>query len=213
MKNIMSGVDQYLLNGCMRCELGGTPLCKVNRWSEELLLLRQILLESELTEDIKWGVPCYTLNKKNVIIINAFKEYVCVSFFKGALLTDKQELLHKHGEHSQSVRILKFNNHKEIIKNTKIIKAYVSEAIALERSGKKVILKKSPEPFPDELTQILEKDKLLKKAFLSLTPGRIRGYIIYFTLAKQSQTRVSRIENCREKIMSGKGLNDDYKRK
>jgi uncharacterized protein YdeI (YjbR/CyaY-like superfamily) len=166
-----------------------------------------------LIEEIKWGVACYTLNDKNVIMISAFKDYACISFFKGTLLEDKKKILDQHGERSQTLRIIKFTDHKEIIKQTKTIKSYVSEAIKNEQLGKKITIKKEAEPFPEELTQFLEKDKALKKAFLSLTPGRIRGYVIYFSSAKQSQTRISRIENCRDKIMLGQGLNDDYKRK
>ena len=187
-------------------------MCKVNKWMTELSLLRQILLETELIEEIKWGVACYTLNDKNVIIISAFKDYACISFFKGTLLEDKKKILDQHGERSQTLRIIKFTDHKEIIKQTKTIKSYVSEAIKNEQLGKKVTIKKENEPFPEELTQFLEKDKALKKSFLSLTPGRIRGYVIYFSSAKQSQTRLSRIENCRDKIMLGQGLNDDYKK-
>ena len=186
-------------------------MCKINKWKTELSLLRQILQETELIEEIKWGVACYTLNDKNVIMISAFKDYACISFFKGTLLQDKMNLLDQHGERSQSLRIIKFTDHKEITKQAKTIQSYVTEAINIEKSGKKITIKREPEPFPEELTQLLEKDKALKKAFLSLTPGRIRGYIIYFSSAKQSQTRINRIEKCREKIMMGKGLNDDYK--
>jgi uncharacterized protein YdeI (YjbR/CyaY-like superfamily) len=212
VKNTNSGADFYFLNGCMRCKYGATPMCKVNKWMTELSLLRQILLETELIEEIKWGVACYTLNDKNVIMISAFKDYACISFFKGTLLEDKKKILDQHGERSQTLRIIKFTDHKEIIKQTKTIKSYVSEAIKNEQLGKKVTIKKENEPFPEELTQFLEKDKALKKSFLSLTPGRIRGYVIYFSSAKQSQTRLSRIENCRDKIMLGQGLNDDYKK-
>lgn len=212
VKNTNSGADFYFLNGCMRCKYRATPMCKVNKWMTELSLLRQILLETELIEEIKWGVACYTLNDKNVIMISAFKDYACISFFKGTLLEDKKKILDQHGERSQTLRIIKFTDHKEIIKQTKTIKSYVSEAIKNEQLGKKVTIKKENKPFPEELTQFLEKDKALKKSFLSLTPGRIRGYVIYFSSAKQSQTRLSRIENCRDKIMLGQGLNDDYKK-
>ena len=207
-----TGADFYFLNGCMRCKYGATPLCKVNKWKTELSLLRQILLETNLIEEIKWGVACYTLNNKNLIMISAFKDYACISFFNGSLLLDKMKLLDKHGERSQSLRIIKFTDHKEITKQSKIINAYISEAINNELSGKKVIIKKEAEPFPEELTQMLENDKALKKAFLSLTPGRIRGYVIYFSSAKQPATRITRIEKCTEKILKGEGFNDDYKK-
>jgi uncharacterized protein YdeI (YjbR/CyaY-like superfamily) len=197
----------------MRCKYGATSMCKVNKWMTELSLLRQILLETELIEEIKWGVACYTLNDKNVIMISAFKDYACISFFKGTLLEDKMKILDQHGERSQTLRIIKFTDHKEITKQTKAIKSYVSEAIKNEQLGKKVTIKKKAEPFPEELTQMLEKDAALKKAFLSLTPGRIRGYVIYFSSSIQSQTRIGRIEKCKQKIMKGEGLNDDYKNK
>lgn len=207
-----TGADFYFLNGCMRCKLGGTPQCKVNKWSKELHLLRQIMLDSGLNEEVKWSVPCYTLNNKNLIMINAFKEYACLSFYNGALLSDKKKILTKHGEHSQSVRTIRFTHFKEIVKQTKIIKSYIKEAIETEKSGKKIQLKKNPEPIPEELKTFFEKDKKLESAFGALTPGRQRGYIIYFSGAKQSKTRFERIKKCREKILNGEGLNDHYKK-
>lgn len=203
-------VDKYLIDGCMRCEFGATPKCKVNNWRVELETLRQIVLQCELTEELKWGVPCYTFNNKNIIMIAAFKAYASLSFFKGALLTDNENILLKPGENSQAARIIKYTNPEQIIAQTEIIKSYINQAIALEKLEQKVEFKKNFEPIPLELTDIFNKDSELKNAFYALTQGRQRGYIIYFSQPKQSQTRVSRIEKCRDKILNGEGLNDKY---
>jgi uncharacterized protein YdeI (YjbR/CyaY-like superfamily) len=203
-------VDKYLVDGCMRCKLGATPACKVTKWVPELETLRLLVLDSGLTEEIKWGVPCYTLNGKNVIMISAFKEYACISFLKGALLQDKHQLLVKQGEHGQAWRIVKYTDAKVVLKQAKVLKLYIAEAIAIEQMGKKVVLEKKPEPIPDELLQVFEEDAPLKNAFNSLTPGSQRGYILYFSQPKQAQTRLSRIEKCRDKILMGEGLNDKY---
>jgi uncharacterized protein YdeI (YjbR/CyaY-like superfamily) len=201
-------VDKYLIDGCMRCKYGGTPQCKVNRWRRELEILRQIALESGLREEIKWGVPCYTLEGKNIAVVSAFKEYASLSFFKGVLLTDPHAILDQHGESSQSARLIKFTNPEEIIKQREWLKNYMQEAIEIEKSGKKVVFKKKPEPEPEELLQVFKDSPQLKTAFYKLTPGRQRGYIIYFSQPKQPQTRFSRIEKSRQKIMDGKGLYD-----
>jgi uncharacterized protein YdeI (YjbR/CyaY-like superfamily) len=203
-------VDKYLVDGCMRCKLGATPACKVTKWVPELETLRLLVLDSGLTEEIKWGVPCYTLNGKNVIMISAFKEYACISFLKGALLPDKHKILVKQGEHGQAWRIVKYTQQKDILKQATILKNYIAEAIAIEKSGKKVEVKRNPEPIPEELLEVFKQDTELKKAFYSLTPGRQRGYIIFFSQPKQAQTRFGRIEKCRDKILQGEGLNDKY---
>ena len=201
-------VNKYLVDGCMRCKFGGTPNCKVNHWSKELEALRKIVIKSVLDEELKWGMPCYTLNNKNILMISAFKEYACISFFKGVLLKDKEKLLTAHGESSQSVRMIKFTNSKQIIQQSSIIKAYIEEAIEIENSGKKVEFKKNPEPIPEELIVEFNKDLKFKKAFHELTPGRQRGYIIYFSQPKNTQSKLNRIEKCRENILKGIGLND-----
>jgi len=201
-------VNKYLVDGCMRCKFGGSPNCKVNHWSKELEALRKIVIKSVLDEELKWGMPCYTLNNKNILMISAFKEYACISFFKGVLLKDKEKLLTAHGESSQSVRMIKFTNSKQIIQQSSIIKAYIEEAIEIENSGKKVEFKKNPEPIPEELIVELNKDLKFKKAFHELTPGRQRGYIIYFSQPKNTQSKLNRIEKCRENILKGIGLND-----
>lgn len=201
-------VNKYLVDGCMRCKFGGSPNCKVNHWSKELEALRKIVIKSVLDEELKWGMPCYTLNNKNILMISAFKEYACISFFKGVLLKDKEKLLTAHGESSQSVRMIKFTNSKQIIQQSSIIKAYIEEAIEIENSGKKVEFKKNPEPIPEELIVEFNKDLKFKKAFHELTPGRQRGYIIYFSQPKNTQSKLNRIEKCRENILKGIGLND-----
>jgi uncharacterized protein YdeI (YjbR/CyaY-like superfamily) len=201
-------VDKYLVDGCMRCKLGGTPSCKVNNWAKELEELRKIVLKSSLGEELKWGMPCYTLNNKNILMISAFKEYACISFFKGVLLIDKEKILTAHGESSQSVRMIKFTNSKQIKQQSSIIRAYIEESIEIENSGKKVEFKKNPEPIPEELMVEFNKDLKFKKAFHELTPGRQRGYIIYFSQPKSTQSKLNRIEKCRENILKGIGLND-----
>ena len=193
----------------MRCKYGGTPQCKVVNWVEELKLLRQIVLETGLTEEIKWGVPVYTHNGKNVVTINALKESANIGFFKGILLTDNHKILQQQGN-LQSDRIIKFTNSADIEKLKSALKDYILEAIEIEKSGKKVEFKKNPEPIPKELTQAFENDPAFKKAFYALTTGRQRSYIIHFSQPKQAQTRIGRIEKYKEQIYNGIGLNDKY---
>ena len=202
-------VDKYLIDGCMRCKYGGTPQCKVHNWREELEMLRQIVLETGLTEEIKWGAPVYTHKGKNIVSVGALKESANIGFFKGVLLTDKHKILQQQGN-LQSDRIIKFTNVKDIEKVKDVLKEYVLEAIEIEESGKKVEFKKNPEPIPDELLEAFEKDPAFKKAFYALTAGRQRGYIIHFSQPKQSQTRIGRIEKYKEQIFNGIGLNDKY---
>lgn len=202
-------VDKYLLDGCMRCKYGGTPQCKVHNWREELEMLRQIVLETGLTEEVKWGAPVYTHKGKNIVSVGALKESANIGFFKGVLLSDKHKILQQQGK-LQSDRIIKFTNVKDIEKVKDVLKAYVLEAIEIEESGKKVEFKKNPEPIPDELLEAFEQDLAFKQAFYALTAGRQRGYIIHFSQPKQSQTRIGRIEKYREQIMNGVGLHDKY---
>jgi uncharacterized protein YdeI (YjbR/CyaY-like superfamily) len=202
-----STFDQYLIDGCMRCKYGATPKCKVNTWQRELKILRQIAFESGLNEEIKWGVPVYTHNGKNIISVNALKESANMSFFKGALLSDPHKILQQQGN-IQSGRIAKFTNTEQIEKLIDVLSSYIIEAIKVEESGKKVETIKNPEPVPSELLQAFEDDQILKKAFYNLTPGRQRGYIIHFLQAKQSATRIARIEKYRAQILHGIGLND-----
>ena len=206
-------VDQYLLDGCMRCDLGGTPDCKVHDWKNELEVLRKIILDCGLTEELKWGVPCYTFQNKNILIVSAFKDYCAVSFFKGSLLSDNNGILKKPGENSQATRYFKFTGVQEIIEMETILKAYVNEAIEVEKAGLKVDFKKNPEPIPEELQKRMDEDPVLKNAFEELTPGRQRGYILFFSAPKQSKTRESRINQSIGKILNGEGLHDKYSQK
>jgi uncharacterized protein YdeI (YjbR/CyaY-like superfamily) len=201
--------DHFFVGGCGRCSYADTPKCKVNTFREELQLLRSILLDSELTEDCKWGVPCYTVNNKNVILLSAFKEFCSISFLKGALFKDPDQLLIKPGENSQSARYLKFQSTNQITKIRKQIKALIKESIEIEKSGKKLEPKEKAElVFPEELLNIFKTNKEFKNAFFALTPGRQRGYNMFFTAAKQSATKVNRINKCMPNIFKGKGLNE-----
>ena len=183
--------------------------CK--NWKAEMQQLRLFMNEAILEEELKWGVPCYTFNKKNIVIIHGFKEYCAINFFKGALLTDINKLLIQQTENSQSTRQLRFTTVAQILKLQPIIKAYIQEAIAIEEAGLKVILKKQDEyEMPLELQNIFKtkQGEKLKKAFYTLTPGRQRGYLLHFASAKQAQTRIERIEKYTQQIINGKGLND-----
>ncbi|WP_417600456.1 YdeI/OmpD-associated family protein [Owenweeksia hongkongensis] len=201
-------VDLYFTEGCGRCPLGGTPQCKVRNWPEELQLLRKIALDCGLTEKSKWGVPCYTYKYANVAIVSAFKDYAALSFFKGALLSDENNLLDKPGENSQAARLFKFTKPQQIIEIEDLIKAYIFEAVEVEKAGLKVEFKKDLEPIPEELQNRLDEDPNLQSAFYSLTPGRQRSYILHISQAKQAKTRESRVEKCLPKIFSGKGFNE-----
>lgn len=201
-------VNQYLEIGCGRCPLGGTPECKVNDWREILEALRLILLDTELVEEVKWSVPCYNFNGANVCILSAFKNYTTVSFFKGSLLTDTHAVLDKPGKNSQASRYLTFTSLDQVIEKEAILRAYIKEAIEIEKKGLKVAFKKDPEPIPAELQELFNQDPVLQEAFEALTPGRQRGYILHFSAAKQSATRKRRIEKYIPKIMEGKGFHD-----
>lgn len=186
-------------------------ISKLKKWQEEMDQLRSIALSCQLTEELKWGAPCYTYQNGNVILIHGFKEYCALLFFKGALLSDANKILIRQTENVQSARQIRFTDIQQITKKAKVIKAYIYEAIEVERAGLKVVLKKKQEPsFPEEFQKILKKNVALKKAFFALTPGRQRAYLLHFCGAKQSQTRVSRIEKCMKLILEGKGLNDEY---
>lgn len=204
-------VEAYLIEGCGRCPLGGTSECKVHKWIAELALLREIVLDCGLTETCKWGVPCYTVQDKNVIMISAYKEFCSISFLKGSLLSDPEQLLESPGKNSQAVKLLKFTNIEQIEEVSSDIQAYIQEAIEIEKAGLQVIFKKNPEAIPEELENKLEEDAYFRAAFEALTPGRQRGYIIFFSAPKQSKTREARIEKCMEKILNGEGMHDKYR--
>ena len=182
---------------------------KAKQWQDEYIKLRAILLDTELVEELKWGVPCYTFEGKNVVLIHGFKEYCALLFHKGALLKDTRKLLIQQTENVQSARQMRFTNIREIIDLEPVIKAYVKEAVEVEKSGAKVEMKKTTEfAMPDEFKAVLESNPELKKAFEALTPGRQRGYLLYFSSAKQAKTREARIEKYMPQILAGKGVDD-----
>ena len=203
-------VDHYLSAGCGRCKYYDTPRCKVHRWHKELHALRSILIDSGLTEELKWGMPCYTLNGRNVLIMSAFKEYPALSFFKGALLKDELGLLTKPGDNSQASRQFRISDAMQVIEQESIIKSYIFEAIEIEKSGMKIDFKaKSELEYPEELIARFNESPKIKTSFEALTPGRQRAYVLYFSAPKQSKTRTSRIESYVSKILMGKGLTDN----
>ena len=182
---------------------------RAKRWKEEMIRLREICLASGLTEDYKWMHPCYTFQGKNIVLIHGFKEYCALLFHKGALLKDEDNILVQQTENVQAARQLRFTNVKEIVDLETTITAYIFEAIEVEKAGLEVKMKKTSEfKMPDEFKKALDNDPDLKAAFKNLTPGRQRGYLLYFSQAKQLKTRESRIEKCIPKILEGKGLDD-----
>jgi uncharacterized protein YdeI (YjbR/CyaY-like superfamily) len=184
-------------------------LQREERWKNEISMLRRILLDCMLTEEYKWKQPCYTFQQKNVAILGGFKEFCVLSFFKGALLSDSDNLLEKQGENSQSGRILRFKNVEQIIAVESSIRNYIFEAIEIERTGIKMPAR-APEDliFVDELLEKLEANPILKKAFYALTPGRQRAYNMFITASKQPNTRYARINKYTKRILDGKGMND-----
>jgi uncharacterized protein YdeI (YjbR/CyaY-like superfamily) len=182
---------------------------KTNKWQKELEKLRMIILDCGLTEELKWGVPCYTFGKSNIVLIHVFKEYCALLFFKGALLNDTEDILIQQTKNVQAARQIRFTNVREIVKMEPILKTYVYEAIEVERAGLKVNYKRTAEfIIPEEFQKKLDKIPALKTAFKALTPGRQRAYIFYFSQPKQSKTRESRVEKCIKQIRNGKGLDD-----
>lgn len=182
---------------------------KAKKWQEELEQLRTFVLDCGLTEELKWGVPCYTFEKRNIVLIHVFKEYCALLFFKGALLNDANGILIQQTKNVQAARQIRFTSVREIVKMKPILKAYIYEAIEVEKAGLKVNLKKTTEfTIPEEFQNKLDKIPILKAAFDALTPGRQRAYILYFSAPKQSKTRESRIEKCMQQILNGKGLNE-----
>jgi len=182
---------------------------KAEKWQEEIILLRSIVLDCGLTEELKWGCPCYLHKKHNIVLIHTFKEYCALLFFKGALLKDPKGILIQQTENVQAARQIRFTNIREIIDRRETIKAYVSEAIVAEEAGLKVELKKvAAFAVADEFQQKLDHIPELKKAFEALTPGRQRAYLLYFSSAKQVKTREARVEKYIPQILSGKGLED-----
>src|ERR1700736_1648791 len=186
-------------------------LSKAKKWQEEFEKLRMIILDYGLTEELKWGKPCYAFQKSNIVIIQGFKEYCALMFCKGALLNDPNGILKKPGENTQAARQIRFTNVREIVEMEPILKAYIYEAIEVEKAGLKVNFKTNTELiFPEEFQNNLDENPALKTAFAALTPGRQRAYNLYFSAPKQSKTRESRVEKCMQQILNGKGLNDQY---
>ena len=182
---------------------------KAQRWQQELQQLRTIILDCQLTEELKWGVACYTYQKSNIVLIHVFKEYCAVLFIKGALLKDAHGLLRQQTESTQATRQIRFTSVEEIGESKAILQAYIYEAVELEEAGLNVNFKQTQEfSFPEEFQKKLDENPALKSAFDALTPGRQRGYILHFSAPKQSKTRKSRIEKCIQQILDGKGLND-----
>jgi uncharacterized protein YdeI (YjbR/CyaY-like superfamily) len=182
---------------------------KATKWQKELQKMRAIVLDCDLVEVLKWGVPCYTFEKNNIVLIHDFKDYCAFLFFKGAILKDPKGILIQQTENVQAARQVRFSSIKEVVKLEKVLKAYIYEAIANEEAGLKVELKKTKEfVIPEEFNNKLAKLPALKKAFYGLTPGRQRGYLLYFSSAKQAKTRQSRVDKCVPQILEGKGLED-----
>lgn len=182
---------------------------KSKKWQEELEQLRTIALECKLEEELKWGCPCYTMNGANIVLIHEFKEYCAYLFFKGAILKDPKKILVQQTKNVQSARQIRFTGLADITKMKSTLKTYIKEAIAVEKAGLKVELKKTNEfEMPDEFKAALDDSSKFKKAFYALTPGRQRAYLLYFSSAKQVATREARIEKYYDKILSGKGLDD-----
>jgi uncharacterized protein YdeI (YjbR/CyaY-like superfamily) len=185
-------------------------LRKSKKWQNELQKLRMIALDCELTEEVKWRHPCYTFQESNIVLIHGFKEYCALLFIKGALLKDAKGLLIQQTENVQAGRQIRFTNVQQIVEMEPILKAYIQEAIKVEKAGLKLKLKKTTEfKIPQEFKNKLDEIPTLKTAFAALTPGRQRAYILYFSAAKQSKTRESRVEKCMQQILNGRGLDDE----
>ena len=182
---------------------------KAQKWQEEIEKLRLIILDCELEEELKWGCPCYTFKQSNLVLIHVFKEYCALLFFKGALLNDAHGILIQQTKNVQVPRQIRFTNIREIIDQEAILKAYINEAIEVEKAGLKMELKKTADfTVPGEFQSKLDQIPALKTAFEALTPGRQRGYLFYFSQPKQSKTREARVEKYIPQILNGKGLND-----
>lgn len=182
---------------------------RTNKWQAEIQVLRTIALDCGLTEELKWGCPCYTYQKKNIVLIHDFKDYCAYLFFKGALLKDAKGILIQQTKNVQVARQIRFTNVQEIANMERVLKSYIKEAIEVEKKGVKAELKKTSEfTMPEEFKKKLDKNKALKSAFNALTPGRQRAYLLYFSSAKQASTREARVEKYIPKILKGKGLDD-----
>ncbi|MGB1152275.1 MAG: YdeI/OmpD-associated family protein, partial [Schleiferiaceae bacterium] len=200
--------NHYFIDGCGRCSFHGTDQCKVRTWADPLVLLREIMLQSGLEEEAKWGQPTYTLKGKNVAMIFSFKDSCGISFFKGVLLQDDAKILVPAGANSNVARLLKITSAAQVAELEPHIHACIAEAIELEKSGAKIPKPTEREPMPETLAHWLENDPQLQTAWDLLTPGRQRSYILHVGSAKQEQTQLNRIEKCIPKIYTGKGFNE-----
>jgi uncharacterized protein YdeI (YjbR/CyaY-like superfamily) len=184
-------------------------LRNAKKWRDEFQKLRKVCLDCGLTEELKWGKPCYTYQGSNIVLIHGFKEYCALLFFKGALLKDPKGILVQQTENVQAARQIRFTNVREIVEVESTLKAYIKEAIEADKAGLEVSYKKTSEfVIPEEFQNRLDESPALKTAFDALTPGRQRGYVLYFSAGKKSKTRAARIEKCVHQILEGKGLND-----
>jgi uncharacterized protein YdeI (YjbR/CyaY-like superfamily) len=204
-------VDHYFSNGCGRCPHYQTPACKVHPWADLLIQLREYLLASDLTEEFKWSQPCYTLNGKNVVILTAFKNFACLAFFKGSLMNDPVTRLISPGMNSRHGRQLRWTKLAQINEDHSLIMQYLAEAIRIEKAGLQVPPSPPISDVPDELQTAFIEDPPFEQAFYALSSGRQRGYIIFFSQAKKSQTRLNRINKYRSQILSGLGMHDVYR--
>ena len=202
-------IETYFAEGCGRCPLGGTPDCKVHTWQAELAELHRIVLATGLEETVKWGVPCYMHEGNNVLLISAFKGSCTLSFFKGALLKDPSDILEKPGENSQATRMARFTDVQRILELESVLISLIREAMEVEKAGLKIDFKAKNElEYPEELIMKFEDDPVFKASFEALTPGRQRGYILHISGAKQSKTRMARIEKWAPNILEGRGMHD-----
>ena len=184
-------------------------LNRTRKWHDEFEKLRKIILECHLTEELKWGNPCYTSQNRNVVLMHGFKEYCALLFFKGALLSDPEGILIRQTQNVQAARQIRFTSVREVVKLKPMVKAYIREAVEAEKSGRKMNFKKTEQfAVAEEFQNKLNERPALKRAFAALTPGRQRGYLLYFSSAKQSKTRASRVEKSMPRILAGKGLDD-----
>jgi len=214
MRELLDACDKYIYKLIMKAKTDRNPkvdsyLRRTKKWREEFEKLRMIILACGLIEELKWGCPCYTFEKRNVVLIHGFKEYCALLFFKGALLKDPNDILIQQTKNVQSARQIRFTNVREIVKMKTILKAYIREATEVEKAGLKVKLKKTSDfAIPEEFQIKLNENRALKTAFNALTPGRQRAYIYHFSQPKQSKTRELRVEKYMQHILSGKGLDD-----
>lgn len=203
-----TSVDSYLQDGCGRCDHYQTPACKVHLWTDALVALRELLRQTELVEEMKWGSPCYTLDGKNVVMMTSFRGHCSLSFFKGVALSDDEGVLVSPGPSSRFMRYLRFTSGAEVVQRRAQIERFLRDAIALERSGVSLEVPDAAEPMPAELEERLTADDDLRRAYDALTPGRQRSHILHVSGGKQSATRARRVEACATKILAGKGFNE-----